>query len=285
PDGSHCMAPGAADQIMLYQTLFGAWPPGFDPSDAQARRLLSSRVAAWQEKALREAKLASSWMAPQQDYEAACRVFLDALLDGADAGSFAREMGELVAGLTPAAHSNAMTQTLLRLTSPGIPDLYQGSELDDFSLVDPDNRRPVDMARRRAALATPAAGGPLQEKQSLIADVLRLRRQHPLLFAGGEYLPLKVVGGHRDHVIAFARRHEGVVAITVALRHAATLHGGPDAGAAALTDTRALLPEGFPVTWRHALTDKGHAHAAAACLPLAEVMGGAPVALLVSEPV
>ncbi|MCU6453725.1 malto-oligosyltrehalose synthase [Sphingomonas sp. A2-49] len=182
------------DRYMLLQTIVGAWPgQGTSPDFAD-------RIKAWQLKALREARLRSSWEAPDSDYEAAAAALADAYL--ADA-RFVAEVTAFVADLTPAATANTLVQTLLRYTLPGVPDLYQGTELADLSLVDPDNRRPVDYAARIALVGSNAAPA----KFRLIADLLALRRAHPALFADGDYTPVAVEGSER--VVAFTRQRDG----------------------------------------------------------------------------
>jgi (1->4)-alpha-D-glucan 1-alpha-D-glucosylmutase len=282
-------APTVADRIMLYQTLAGAWPPGLDTSDGQAVAAFAERVAAWQQKALREAKLHSSWMLPQAGYEDACRAYLMALLQGEAGRDFPAQLAELLEVITPAAHSNSLVQTLLRLTCPGVPDLYQGCELADFSLVDPDNRRPVDMAVRRAALALPSppaqdwqADTLLRGKQVLIRRVLEVRRRHPGVFCGGDYLPLAVAGPAAGHVLAFARQASGEVAITAVLRHAARLVlAADDAGWAG---TRIELPAALQAApWRDALGGQLHAVEQGG-LAVAALFAQSPVALLLRQP-
>jgi (1->4)-alpha-D-glucan 1-alpha-D-glucosylmutase len=194
-----------ADAYMLYQTLYGAWPDDLGGFGA--------RVHAWQEKALREAKLRSSWEAPQQDYEVRCKALTDALLASE---TFRADMAELLAATRNAAQANSLAQLALRLTVPGVPDTYQGTELPDLSLVDPDNRRPVDYAVRAHLLDT--GGAP---KLALLSDLLALRRAHPDLFAHGDYRPLRVTGAHADHVLAFTRTHGDTrLLVAVALRTA-----------------------------------------------------------------
>ena len=153
-------APDAADEIMLYQTLIAAWPLDLAPDDAEGLAAFETRVAAWQEKALREAKRRTSWTVPDTDYEGACRSFLAGLLDAGRSVNMAGELASFAARIAPSGAINSLTQTLLRLTSPGVPDLYQGTEFWDFSLVDPDNRRPVDFPARKAGLE--AAEEPLR---------------------------------------------------------------------------------------------------------------------------
>jgi len=189
-----------ADWYMLIQTLVGAWPAPDELGD------FAERIAAWQEKALREAKLRSSWEAPDTDYEARCNRLAKTLIDGDEGMAFREGMTELLRRIGPAADANSLVQVALRYTVPGVPDCYQGTEFADLSLVDPDNRRPVDYRARAAALTEGDA-----PKQKLIADLLGLRRQHPDLFTHGTYHPLTVTGHGRDRVIAFERRHDDAV--------------------------------------------------------------------------
>jgi (1->4)-alpha-D-glucan 1-alpha-D-glucosylmutase len=221
------------DAYMLLQTLIGAWPMGADGEE---------RVAAWQQKALREAKLRSSWAEPDPSYEGAARAALQRLL--ADA-AFTEALTAFVRRITPAAEANGLVQTFLRNTLPGIPDLYQGTESADFSLVDPDNRRPVDYARRRAILAGGGADYDAR-KQRLIAALLRLRRDHPALFVGGSYEPVTVTGARDRHLIAFIRRGgERALFAAATIRSAAPLLGGdgPVPPASWWGDTRLVLPD------------------------------------------
>ncbi|WP_082678229.1 malto-oligosyltrehalose synthase [Sphingomonas sanguinis] len=185
-----------ADWYMLIQTLVGAWPEERDLGD------FSARIAAWQEKSLREAKLRSSWEAPDTDYEERCNSLAKALIDGEKGKDFREGMTALLRRIASAAEANMLTQVALRYTVPGIPDCYQGAEFADLSLVDPDNRRPVDYPAREAVLADGHCA-----KQKVIADLLALRRRFPDLFLQGRYTPLPVTGYGRDRVIAFERQH------------------------------------------------------------------------------
>ena len=200
-----------ADRYMLLQTIVGAWP------DEGATPDFADRIKAWQQKALREARLRSSWEAPDEAYEAAAAALTDAFL--ADP-RFVAEVTAFVADLAPIADANTLIQTLLRYTVPGVPDLYQGTELADLSLVDPDNRRPVDYAQRQALFDAPHAPA----KFRLIADLLPRRRAEPALFANGDYRPAQVEGS--DRILAFSRHHAGAT-----LRVAALIRGTevPDA--------------------------------------------------------
>ncbi|MCP3734759.1 malto-oligosyltrehalose synthase [Sphingomonas sp. RP10(2022)] len=190
------------DRYMLLQTIVGAWP------DDGANGDFAERVKAWQQKALREARLRSSWEAPDEAYEAAAATLVDAYLGDP---RFVAEVTAFVADLAPAAEANTLVQTLLRYTVPGVPDLYQGTELADLSLVDPDNRRAVDYATRAALLGSDAAPAKLR----LIADLLALRRAHPTLFAKGDYVAASVEGS--DRICAFTRSHDGRTLAVAAL--------------------------------------------------------------------
>jgi len=259
--------PDRAIEYLLYQTLVGAWP------------ISAERVLAYLEKAAREAKSHTSWLAPAAGYE-------DAL------GSFAADLladvefiGRLEAFLPPvvaAGRVNALAMKLLCLTAPGVPDVYQGSELWDLSLVDPDNRRPVDFAAREGLLAelddlgdaaAEAAWTRRDEglpKLLVVSRALRLRADRPALFAGGAHEPMPVRGARAEHVVAFCR---GGAAATIVPRLALGLGWGSDAGPC-WEDTTVELPPG---EWVDRLTGRPVAGGAA---PLADLVAGFPVALL-----
>jgi (1->4)-alpha-D-glucan 1-alpha-D-glucosylmutase len=287
-------APDAADEVMLYQMLVAAWPLDLSPTDRGGLEVFRDRVAGWQEKAVREAKRRSEWAAPNQDYETACRDFLAQCLDPERSAPVVREIGAFANRIAPAGAVNGLAQTLLRLTTPGVPDLYQGTEFWDFSLVDPDNRRPVDWVARRSALA--AAGSPAEllgrwrdgrVKQALMARALSFRRRVPGLFAAGVYQPLRVEGPAGEHALAFARHHEGRAAIVAVSRLVAGWLR-PDE-----TAESTLLPPGSSWTGTaiqvpRRLSGRGLAdvlggppkQAVAGRLPLSDLFAALPVALL-----
>jgi (1->4)-alpha-D-glucan 1-alpha-D-glucosylmutase len=254
---SDAWAPGPAAEAMLYQTLVGCWPPDLRADDEAGVKALAERVAQWQLKALREAKLQTSWLAPDEAYEAGCREFLFDILAPQRRDGFLKELSAFVARIGRAGVLNSLQQTVLRLASPGIPDLYQGTELWDFSLVDPDNRRPVDFAKREAWLAQTPPSEFLSDwrdgrvKLAVIQRVLALRAHLPELLSQGMYLPLAVRGAHASNVIAFARRHGNAWAVVLASRLAAGLldadRGGDedDGGSGAPHD----LPLVEPAQW------------------------------------
>ncbi|MEZ0353434.1 malto-oligosyltrehalose synthase [Mycobacterium sp. pR1184] len=193
-------SPDAATGQFLWQNIFGVWP-----LRGEVTAQLRDRLHGYAEKAIREAALHTSWNEPDSEFEDAVHGWLDAVLDGPVAG----QLTELVAQLNPHAASDALGQKLLALTVPGIPDIYQGTELWDDSLVDPDNRRPVDYAARRAAL------GELQHpKLRVVTTALRVRRSHPETFRHGGYFPVLADGDASEHVLAFTRGDDIVVAVT-----------------------------------------------------------------------
>lgn len=247
PLRSEVGAPSAGDELILYQVLLGSWPLHDGPLDDYHQRLWQ-----WQQKALREAKLHSSWSAPADAYERGVEIFLSRLLledTGLALRTAIREAAHLIA---PAGAVNGLAQSLLRMTVPGVPDLYQGDEYWDFSLVDPDNRRPLDYDARQQTLASRAGLGELlftwrdgRVKQALIAQVLNLRRQYPQLFREGRYEPLPVSGEHAERVIAFCREHQGRRLLVIAPRWPwRLLENGvfPLINAQVWGDTRVQLP-------------------------------------------
>ncbi|GGC86788.1 malto-oligosyltrehalose synthase [Halopseudomonas salina] len=213
--GAGVRAPSAGDELMLYQTLLGSWPLDLESTNQSGMRAYFERVAGWQQKALREAKLLSSWSTPNSPYEDACREFLAVVLLGSQGQSLRAQIADAAADLAPAGALNSLAQSLLRLTVPGVPDLYQGAEFWDFSLVDPDNRRPVDYSTRQAAFAEEHSANQLLEnwkngriKQQLIGRALDWRREHASLFRHGNYQPLQTIGEHANKLCAFAREYE-----------------------------------------------------------------------------
>jgi (1->4)-alpha-D-glucan 1-alpha-D-glucosylmutase len=216
-------APSRGDEYLFYQTVVGAWP--FSPAGAEVEGTFVERIDAYMLKAIREAKEHTSWAAPHEEYERAVSSFVTRCLDPELSRPFVEDVAAFVREIAPAGAVNGLAQVVLKLTSPGVPDVYQGTELWDFSLVDPDNRRPVDYATRRAFLGRPSAAGEElaswhdgRIKQRIIQRLLEVRRAHPELFTGGAYLPLAVEGLHADRVIAFARRHEDRTLVVIAPR-------------------------------------------------------------------
>ncbi|WEQ56829.1 malto-oligosyltrehalose synthase [Komagataeibacter nataicola] len=225
------IGPDRIDELMLYQTMLGAWP--LTPfASVVLREAWCDRIVQWQTKALREAKRHTNWLDPDTAYEEACTAFTRRLVASA---AFTAQMDRMVAWIAPAGALNGLAQTLLRLTTPGVPDLYQGCDLWDFSLVDPDNRRPVDFGLRHALLehassfdASAATWRTGQVKLDLIRRILSFRARYPDLFAIGSYQPLELEGADRDHAIAFLRQHDGFTLLVVAPRLPLGMEVQPD---------------------------------------------------------
>lgn len=259
------LAPDAGTEYLLYQTLVGVWPHGGAAGASAGRELgrLRERVEAYMLKSAREAKARTSWTDPDQDFERALSRFVAALVEEEAGAPFRTELERLVARVAPVGMWTSLARVLVHLASPGTPDLYQGDELWSFSLVDPDNRRPVDYALRARLLdgmhrrAADAGGrGALcrellaaapdgRVKLFLTHAALRARRADPELFRAGAYLPLVAEGPAREHVFAFARRLEsGRAAVVVVPRLTATLRadGAPPIGLDSWGDTTLALP-------------------------------------------
>lgn len=293
-------APGRHDEYLLYQVLLGSWPleeggqPGF-----------CERITAYMRKAVREAKLHSSWINPDPDYEQAVEHFIRQLLDEGRAPAFLDGFAPFQRRVAFWGMLNSLAQALLRFMAPGVPDLYQGNEVWNFRLVDPDNRQPVDFARCRhmlQQLQRQFAGDRLHTEglRTLLAGwtdgraklylswrALQLRTARPALFESGEYLPLAAEGGAAAHVCAFARRHQHALALAVAPRLVATLMGERQAlplGAGVWSDTRIEVPADVP--YRDVLSGRvlqPRQHEGRPVLALADLLAHFPVALLQGE--
>ena len=244
--------PSTGDELILYQALIGSWPLDLQDDDQAGFADYAKRIWQWQQKALREAKLQSSWSAPNEAYENATQAFTEKLLTG-DEGEWLRAaLSKTVNSIAAAGALNGLAQTLLHMTVPGVPDLYQGNEFWDFSLVDPDNRRPVDYAAREHALQAQVPTSQClanwrdgRIKQALIAQVLNLRAEHAELFRRGSYQALEVLGSQAHNVLAFAREHEDRQAIVIVPIRCATLlenSAVPQVDALRWGDTRVVLP-------------------------------------------
>ncbi|WP_151635866.1 malto-oligosyltrehalose synthase [Noviherbaspirillum aerium] len=291
--GPEGIAPHPADELMLYQMLAGAWPVGLEPDDEEGLKQFAERIEAWQTKALREAKQVSDWVMPNEAYEAACRKFLHAVLTPGEDNRFLPELAAWVQTVAPAGMIKSLAQTMLRMTSPGVPDLYQGTDFWDFSLVDPDNRRPVDYAARREALEFTDAEEPGTDawesgaiKQHVIARTLRFRARQPDLFMRGDYLPLEIEGPLASHAIAFARRHQDKTVVVVAAHLPCRLLGGergPVLQPDSWQETAIRVPQEMAADMRELLTGQTMAPSAGRLL-LSEVLQGLPVALLFNGP-
>ncbi len=296
-------APDRNDEYLLYQTLVGAWPLG--PVDDAALGAFAERIQGYMAKAAKEAKVHTSWINPDQAYHEALDRFVERVLAPGPANRFLADLAAFVEPVARAGMVNALAQAVLKLTAPGVPDIYQGTEFWDLTLVDPDNRRPVAWDRRRAALEDlerglaagdrAALGQALLEawpdgrvKLYVIHRGLAERRAAPALFLEGEYVPLPAVGARAAHVCAFARRH-GTRAAVVVVPRLVTRLAGPAAplplGEAVWGDTAVGLPPGLGGALVDAFTGAAVRGGAGgeATLAVAEALARFPVAVLVQE--
>jgi (1->4)-alpha-D-glucan 1-alpha-D-glucosylmutase len=216
-------APQPKDAWLFYQSLVGIWPLELSPDDGEGLGELCRRLQQYMQKALREAKERTRWTDVNSQYEAAVSDFVAAVLDPASSAPFLAQVRALARRIAPAGAANGLAQLLFKLTAPGVPDIYQGTEWWDLSLVDPDNRRPVDYATRASdleefkGLAVDLERG--AAKQQVMATVLALRRDHPDLFSKGDYLPLAVDGPAGDAVVCYARTLGSRALLVSAFRH------------------------------------------------------------------
>jgi (1->4)-alpha-D-glucan 1-alpha-D-glucosylmutase len=294
-------APDRNEEFLLYQTLVGAWPPEGEDSSS-----LAERIQAYMLKAVREAKVHTRWIRPNPEHERAVREFVDAILDPGPGNRFLEDFLPFQRKVARYGAWNGLSQALVKIASPGVPDFYQGTELWDLRLVDPDNRGPVDFALRERMLRDlserESAGlSPLLRelvsrpedgriKLFLTWKALRFRREKRDLFLSGAYLPVFVSGGRKEHVLAFARRKGEDWALAAAPRLLTRLLP-PEAAPLGREVWGArgglILPEGAPARWRNVLTGE-RAHASAEgdhrVLPLRDVFRDFPAAFLAPEP-
>jgi (1->4)-alpha-D-glucan 1-alpha-D-glucosylmutase len=297
-------APGPNQEYLLYQTLLGSWP--LEEMDAAALRAYAERIEAYMIKASREAKTRTSWSDRSKEYEDALTQFVHVLLEPRDGNFFLNDIKTVQQRITRFGILNSLSQTLCKLTAPGVPDIYQGNELLDFSLVDPDNRRPVDYARRARLLAELEAHGAADPAfaRALLDDLrdgraklyvtwraLQFRKAHAALFKDGEYLAARVSGANAGHVCAYARRAgtEWILLIIPCLY--ARLLGEREElplGAAVWGDTLIELPRRLGgAALRDVLTGAAVAtelHDGGRVVPVGAALANFPVALAASEP-
>ncbi|OBB05876.1 malto-oligosyltrehalose synthase [Mycobacteriaceae bacterium 1482268.1] len=243
-------SPDPLTGLFLWQNIFGVWPV-----DGVVTDELRGRLHAYAEKAIREAAVHTTWNDPDTEFEGEVHGWIDNLIDG----PLAVELTTLLARVDEHARCDGLGQKLIQVTAPGVPDVYQGTELWDDSLVDPDNRRPVDFAARREALA--AHSNP---KMRVVAAALRLRREKPDVFTDGSYTPLLAEGSAAAHLVAFVRGSE---VLTAATRHSALL------AETGWGDTVLQFPAG---TWKSRLGDGRFSGS----VPPGDLFSDLPVALL-----
>lgn len=303
-------APDPNDEYFLYQTLLGVWP--MESLTEEELPAFCERVEQYMLKAVREAKVHTSWVNQNVEYEEGLLKFIRHLLGTFKNNSFLEDFLPFQQEIAWFGMLNALTQVILKLTVPGVPDIYRGNEMWDFSLVDPDNRRPVDFAKRvkwldvmDAILKAPTSAETIPERCAVVQDLLehypdgriklfvsatclKARKAYPDLFKDGDYQPLEVTGESEDHVVAFARRLEDDYCWVVVPRlmsrlmdHQRTL----PLGAPIWTDTRVILPENAPGGFvQNVLTGEVFDLRQQTELPLAELFATAPMAVLLPAP-
>jgi (1->4)-alpha-D-glucan 1-alpha-D-glucosylmutase len=294
-DGRHPV-PDANDEYLLYQSLVGVWP--FGQLDDQARKDLVARVQAYMEKATREAKRHTGWLNPSTAYDEGLREFVADILSGGE-NAFLDDFLPFQRIVARMGMINSLAQTLVKIASPGVPDIYQGQEAWDFSLVDPDNRRPVDyelrrglmrsIETRRGEVGLAEAAREMVEgwedgrvKLHVVQTALRLRMAFPDAFTGGAYVPLVAEGDRAEHAVAFARTGGGAAVIVAVPRLVATLTRARDFALPEAADwrgTRLPLPDELAGRYRNALTGK-ELRPGKHGLDLSDVFADFPVALL-----
>jgi (1->4)-alpha-D-glucan 1-alpha-D-glucosylmutase len=288
--------PDSNEEVLFYQTLVGAWPLEAEEVPEFRRRLQAHMI-----KAAREAKVHTSWLYPDEAYENALASFVDACLDTSRPNQFLDDFLRFQGSIAYYGALNSLTQALLKITSPGVPDLYQGTELWDFSLVDPDNRRAVDYRKRAQLLEElrrPEADGSIRLSRELLASwqdgrikmylmwkALEFRRAHQKLFQEGAYIPLSVSGERKEHVVAFARRAGNAWALVAVPRMVTGLRaaGRPPVGRRTWKATAIALPSKAPERWVNVLTRESPRTARAAegrAMYIHTVFQRFPVALL-----
>ena len=279
------VAPDSNEEYLLYQTLLGSWPlqPFREMSD-EVRGQYIARVQQYMAKAMKEAKLNTSWVQPNDKRDSAVADFIARILDPSPRNRFLESFIPLAGEVARMGAINSLSQVLLKLTAPGVPDVYQGNEIWDFSLVDPDNRRPVDYLERKKMLAAlkVADPGELLDNWSdgriklfLTHRLLTFRRENPELFRDGSYRPLGLTGEFADCCIAFAREWEGKSIVVLAPRLSSRI-GFPPIGDV-WRDTVVQLPKGFAMESELLTREKV---AAAGSLTLARAFARLPLAVV-----
>jgi (1->4)-alpha-D-glucan 1-alpha-D-glucosylmutase len=285
--------PSRNDEYLLYQTLIGTWPLDvMEPPDLKGSEF-ADRIVAYMVKAMREAKLETSWLAPDIDYEAGVERFVRGILDPDRARPFMADLLPFQRRVARAGAVTGLAQAVIKLAAPGVPDTYQGTELWDLSLVDPDNRRPVDFERRAANLEDFADADPAvllgtwrdgRVKQFCIARVLEIRRRTPALFIEGAYVPLAVEGSASEHAIAFARVLNDDLVVVVAPRLLADLieeERPLRVPAWHFRDTRIVLPEDWRQAGLHDVLSGRERAITDGTLDLGDLFESFPVAVLI----
>lgn len=261
--------PGKNDEYFLYQTLIGSLPFEKKGYPAFIERLKDYLI-----KSVREAKVYTAWLKPDTNYEDAFIAFADEILAPSRENRFLDEFLPFQKKVAYYGIFNSISQTIIKITAPGVPDFYQGSELWDLNLVDPDNRRPVDFGKRARLLQAIMDGAEQDTLQFIdelllnkedgriklfvIYKALQTRLEHRFLFQEGRYIPLKVTGNFKDHIIAFARHHDTFWAVTIAPRLFTSLIREEELplGLEMWKDTAVVMPEGISASLKDAISDQ-----------------------------
>lgn len=281
-------APDPNEEYLLYQTLLGTWPiDQAGRAEPAASKEYVERIQAYMGKALKEAKLNTSWIQPNADWDTAVSDFVSGILDASAKNKFIPSFLPVAEEIARLGAINSLTQVALKLTTPGVPDIYQGNEVWDLSLVDPDNRRAVDYDRRHRMLKALEKASPAEMleqwpdgriKLFLTRRLLRFRRENATLFREGKYLPLTVTGEFADCCVAFAREREGKHVVVLLPRLSSRI-GFPPIGEK-WKDTTVELPAEFSRQWKIDLFTGQNIEGAS--VRLADAMSVLPFALLTS---
>ena len=287
--------PDRNDEYFLYQTLVGAFPF----HEGEELHTFRERMKEYIIKAVREAKVHTAWLKPDTEYENAFTYFVEEILNSSEGNPFLREFVPFQKRVCHYGIVNSLSQTLIKITSPGVPDFYQGTELWDLNLVDPDNRRPVDFEKRRRFL------GHIRKREEgdildLVSELLRTkedgriklfliyrglkaRNKHPEIFQKGAPIPLEAAGKFKDHVIAFGRNNQGKWAVTIVPRFLTSVikEDEDPLGQRVWEDTHITLPERISNGWKNVITNQWVRSEGK--LIIGEALKHFPVALLIRE--
>ncbi|MCL5746087.1 MAG: malto-oligosyltrehalose synthase, partial [Acidobacteria bacterium] len=291
--------PAPSEEVLIYQTLLGSWP-----LDAEGSSTYRERITQFAVKAMREAKTYSRWTLPNEEHESAVVRFIEAILTPSEDNLFLNDFLPFMERIARHGALNSLSQLLIKITAPGVPDIYQGMELWNLSLVDPDNRRPVNF-RKRIDMLAELRKCETEHLSLLLTEMVRewkdgriklfvsdkaldSRREHAPVFLQGEYVPLIATGLKAANICAFARRHEGFWCLTAAPRWTTQLveDGAPLPNGSHWEDTALQLPQGVPERWRNLFTGEevsvSISPEGTVALALRNVLDQFPVALLSS---
>ncbi len=286
------VAPSKNDEYLIYQTMIGAFP--FEVDDVES---FKQRMKEYVIKAVREAKVHTAWLKPDLLYEEACNHFIDRIIDTSSENQFLNDFISFQKKVAYFGIFNSLSQKLLKLTAPGVPDIYQGNELWDLNLVDPDNRRLVDFEKRKHFLNE--IRGQEVELSSLIRKLLdhkedgrvkmftlyrllKIRNEFKQLFQNGTYVPLEVRGALQNNIIAYARKHDQACCLIIAPRFLSKMMKVDELpiGESAWKDTAVVLPEHYSMKWENIFN--GEILAQSKTIKVGNILKSFPVGLLLS---